>query len=52
MVERERDTYFRWLSKPEPILELLRSHFVPEREEISRGKLTFVGAPRLKAPPA
>ncbi|MET0217757.1 MAG: methyltransferase domain-containing protein, partial [Burkholderiales bacterium] len=51
MVERERDTYFRWLSKPEPILALLRSHFVPEREEISRGKLTFVGSPRPKTPP-
>jgi imidazolonepropionase-like amidohydrolase len=38
MAERERDTYFRWLSKPEPILELLWSHFVPEREEISRGQ--------------
>ena len=51
MVEREGDTYFRWLSKPEPILDLLRSHFVPEREEFSRGKLTFVGSPRPRVPP-
>ncbi|NOT31629.1 MAG: class I SAM-dependent methyltransferase [Planctomycetes bacterium] len=46
MIERERETYFRWLAQPEPILRVLRTHFVPEREHIGWGKLTFVGTPR------
>lgn len=46
MIERERETYFRWLAQPEPILRLLRTHFVPERERVAWGKLTFVGTPR------
>jgi ubiquinone/menaquinone biosynthesis C-methylase UbiE len=45
MIERERSTYESWLGHPVPILRLLRSQFVVEREAISWGKLTFVGRP-------
>ena len=46
MVEREQETYSRWLSLPDPIRALLRAHFVPQREQIAWGRLTFVGSPR------
>ncbi len=46
MVEREHETYFRWLSLPAPILASLRAHFEPEREQIAWGRLAFVGRPR------
>jgi len=46
MVEREAETYYRWLAHPEPIRALLRAHFASEREEVAWGRLTFVGKPR------
>ncbi len=52
MVEGERETYFRWLALPEPILALLRAHFVVQREKIAWGRLTFVGSPRADERPA
>ena len=46
MIERERATYENWLGRPQQILDLLQSHFVPEQQSISWGKLGFVGHPR------
>lgn len=51
MIEHERETYFHWLSQPEPILARLHAHFVPEHERVAWGKLTFVGTPRPEKRP-
>jgi len=46
MVERERDTYERWLAQPTKILALLREHFQVEQLRTRLGKLEFVGRRR------
>ncbi|PYM13540.1 MAG: class I SAM-dependent methyltransferase, partial [Verrucomicrobia bacterium] len=46
MIDRERATYERWLGQPDQILQLLRTHFEPERQSTAWGKLSFVGRPR------
>lgn len=46
MIERERETYFRWLARPAEIRERLRARFRPELERVAWGKLVFVGVPR------
>jgi SAM-dependent methyltransferase len=51
MIEHERETYFHWLSRPEPILAQLRANFAPEHEHVAWGKLSFVGAPRPDGAP-
>ncbi len=46
MIEHERETYERWLSRPKQIQQLLRAHFRMERMRIAKGKLMFVGRPK------
>jgi ubiquinone/menaquinone biosynthesis C-methylase UbiE len=45
MIDRERATYENWLQQPDMIFELLRRHFLAERQYCSWGKLAFVGSP-------
>jgi ubiquinone/menaquinone biosynthesis C-methylase UbiE len=52
MIGRERRTYFQWLSMPEAIMTSLRRLFEPERVEIGRGKLLWVGTKRDAGPSA
>lgn len=43
MIEREHETYFHWLDRPQFILSALSRFFVPELLHTSWGKLRFVG---------
>jgi ubiquinone/menaquinone biosynthesis C-methylase UbiE len=43
MMDRERATYFAWLTVPETILRALDSTFHPERKNFILGKLEYVG---------
>jgi len=43
MIEREAETYFRWLSMPEEILAMVTARFEVERCHRRFGKLMFVG---------
>jgi hypothetical protein len=43
MTEHEAETYFRWLSTPDEILDLLTSRFSVERLQARWGKLYFLG---------
>ncbi len=43
MIEHERETYENWLSRPEQISSLARSHFRVEQENFAWGKWNFVG---------
>jgi len=43
MIERERETYFHWLERPQFVLSALSRFFVPELRRTSWGKLKFVG---------
>jgi ubiquinone/menaquinone biosynthesis C-methylase UbiE len=46
MIERERRTYFQWLSMHAPIMTSLGRLFEPERVQIGFGKLLWVGRKR------
>lgn len=46
MVEREGETFARWLAMPRTILALLDRRFEPERREVRRGALLYVGRKR------
>jgi ubiquinone/menaquinone biosynthesis C-methylase UbiE len=46
MIEHEKRTYEQWLSQPDLILKLARTHFIPLREFFAWGKWNFVGKPR------
>jgi ubiquinone/menaquinone biosynthesis C-methylase UbiE len=46
MIEHEKRTYEQWLTQPDSILKLARSHFVPIHESFAWGKWNFVGKPR------
>ncbi len=43
MIDREKETYFQWLSKPRVVESLLIQYFECERRLTSFGKLMFVG---------
>lgn len=43
MVDRERATYFAWLTMPDAIRQSLDQHFQPQRQEIIFGKFEYVG---------
>jgi ubiquinone/menaquinone biosynthesis C-methylase UbiE len=45
MIHYERRTYEQWLSQPELILKLVHNYFVPQQQDISWGKWSFVGTP-------
>lgn len=45
MTEREAETYFAWLAKPQAILDILDSAFVTERRRFAFGQLEYVGHP-------
>jgi ubiquinone/menaquinone biosynthesis C-methylase UbiE len=49
MIDRERGTYERWLSRGESILNLVETHFDTELKTIAWGKISFVGQPRRSA---
>lgn len=51
MMEEEAETYFRWLDRSDPLLDIIHAHFQPEREHIAWGKFMFVGTPRQGARP-
>jgi ubiquinone/menaquinone biosynthesis C-methylase UbiE len=46
MIEFERRTYTQWLTQPDLITEIARSHFLPVHESFAWGKWNFVGTPR------
>lgn len=46
MTQHEIRTYSQWLSQPEVIRKIARTHFVPVHESFARGKWNFVGTPR------
>lgn len=46
MIEHEKRTYDQWLTQPDSIVKLARSHFVPVHESFAWGKWNFVGKPR------
>lgn len=46
MMEREAETYQRWLSQPQLVLDTLRKYFLPERCRIGWGKIEFLGRRR------
>jgi len=46
MIEHEKRTYEQWLSQPDLILKLARTHFTPLHEFFAWGKWNFVGKPR------
>jgi len=46
MIRHERTAYEQWLSQPELIRKMVRTHFVPARESFSWGKWNFAGTPR------
>jgi len=46
MIQFERRTYEQWLSQPELIQRIARTHFVPVHESFAWGKWNFVGTPR------
>jgi SAM-dependent methyltransferase len=43
MIDEERETYFKWLGMPKPILTLLDSRFRAATKRIAYGKLEYVG---------
>jgi SAM-dependent methyltransferase len=46
MIEHEKRTYEQWLTQPDSIVKLARSHFAPIHESFAWGKWNFVGKPR------
>jgi len=46
MIHHERATYEQWLSQPQLIRKMVRTHFVPVHESFAWGKWNFAGAPR------
>jgi ubiquinone/menaquinone biosynthesis C-methylase UbiE len=46
MIQFERRTYEQWLTQPELIRKIARTHFVPIHESFEWGKWNFVGQPR------
>jgi len=46
MIHHERATYEQWLSQPQLIRKMVRTHFVPAHESFAWGKWNFAGAPR------
>jgi ubiquinone/menaquinone biosynthesis C-methylase UbiE len=46
MIQYEQPTYEQWLSQPEIIKKVARTHFVPIHESVAWGKWNFVGTPR------
>jgi ubiquinone/menaquinone biosynthesis C-methylase UbiE len=46
MTAFERRTYEQWLSQPELIKKITRTHFLPVHESFAWGKWNFVGTPR------
>jgi ubiquinone/menaquinone biosynthesis C-methylase UbiE len=46
MIEHEKRTYEQWLTQPDSIVKLARTHFLPIHESFSWGKWNFVGKPR------
>jgi ubiquinone/menaquinone biosynthesis C-methylase UbiE len=49
MVEREAETYFRWLNHPAFVLDSVANYFAPIRCRIAWGKLLYLGR-KLPAP--
>lgn len=45
MAKHEIRTYEQWLSQPDLVLRVVRTHFVPIRQIVGWGKLYFVGRP-------
>jgi ubiquinone/menaquinone biosynthesis C-methylase UbiE len=46
MIQLERRTYEQWLTQPELIRKIARTHFIPVHESFDWGKWNFVGQPR------
>jgi ubiquinone/menaquinone biosynthesis C-methylase UbiE len=46
MIQFERRTYEQWLTQPELITQIAKTHFVPLYESFAWGKWNFVGKPR------
>ena len=46
MIQFERRTYEQWLTQPDLITKIARTHFTPLHESFAWGKWNFVGAPR------
>jgi SAM-dependent methyltransferase len=46
MIQFEHRTYEQWLTQPELIRKIARTHFIPVHESFEWGKWTFVGQPR------
>lgn len=46
MIEHEKRTYEQWLTQPDVIAKLARTHFTPLYEFFAWGKWNFVGKPR------
>jgi ubiquinone/menaquinone biosynthesis C-methylase UbiE len=46
MIQFERDTYEQWLTQPELITRMAKTHFFPIYESYEWGKWNFVGRPR------
>ncbi len=46
MIQFERRTYDQWLTQPELILKIARTHFAPVHESFAWGKWNFIGTPK------
>jgi len=46
MTEHERDTYEQWLGQPAQILKSIGRYFETDYQQISWGKLNYIGRPR------